>query len=210
MQCGVFCVFAVCPSRKYDIVFALDSSTSIDVDNWDLTIKFVASLINQSSLVIGPDHSRVGLVRFTETAENTFYLDSFATKQEVIANILNTSLKYGDTNIAAAIRLMRTEQFVASRGDRQDAPNVAIIISDGYSNHEESRIEHERNESRKAGIHIYALGIGNKVLVTNLKLMSSPSNDQTKNYWTTADYESLSELTMSMGILLDCTVYPGK
>ena len=40
----------------------------------------------------------------------------------------------GQTDTSSAIRLMMTTMFTQSNGDRPNAPNVAIIITDGNSN----------------------------------------------------------------------------
>lgn len=42
----------------------------------------------------------------------------------------------GETNIADVLRKMRTQLFVAERGDRDDVPNIAILVTDGRANRE--------------------------------------------------------------------------
>ena len=46
----------------------------------------------------------------------------------------------GTTHIGSAIERMRTEMFVSSRGDRDDAQNIAVIITDGESTNQVSCI----------------------------------------------------------------------
>lgn len=41
---------------------------------------------------------------------------------------------YGSTNTADALREMGNNMFTAANGDRSDAPNIAILLTDGVSN----------------------------------------------------------------------------
>lgn len=48
--------------------------------------------------------------------------------------MLDLRYQGGRTNTGAAIKYMRNTMFTSGNGDRPDAPNVAIVITDGGSN----------------------------------------------------------------------------
>ena len=51
-----------------------------------------------------------------------------------VLNALNLRYLGGTTNTASAIRLARISMFTADHGDRVDAVNVIILLTDGNSN----------------------------------------------------------------------------
>ena len=67
---------------------------------------------------------QVGMVVYSRTATNRFYLNSYSTSSSIIAQVRGTSYIGTTTNTSGAIRLMKNEQFVSSRGDRSDYQNV--------------------------------------------------------------------------------------
>ena len=67
--------------------------------------------------------------------------------------------RFGSTNTADAIELMRTELYTADNGDRYGVPNVAIIVTDGVSNINSRLTIPEARQARAEGIHIYTVGI---------------------------------------------------
>jgi len=60
---------------------------------------------------------------------------------------------------------MRTACFNPAHGDRSDAPNVAILITDGIPTREVNMLEGEVNIVKSLGIHIIGVGVTNKVRV---------------------------------------------
>ncbi len=55
----------------------------------------------------------------------------FRNKRDILTRIDKLPFLDQTTNTPAAIRFMRDVMFTRQRGDRSDAPNVAIIITDG-------------------------------------------------------------------------------
>lgn len=64
-------------------------------------------------------------------------------------------------------------------GDRDDAENVAMVITDGVSNINSRRTIPEAEDSRDIGIHIYAIGIGLTDTRELEGIASEPSSDNT-------------------------------
>merc|ERR1712012_319529 len=126
-----------CETTVSDIVFILDSSGSIrdanpsdgSYDNWDLALTFISNFVNEFNL--GPSATQFGLVTFSYVATNIFYLNSYDDKNQLQSAILNTPYVGSYTNTSGGIRTATYEQFISSRGDRGNANNIAIIITDG-------------------------------------------------------------------------------
>ena len=153
-------------SEAADIVFILDDSGSIAddsdtlVDNWELMLRFVADVVERH--MIGSDDTRVGLLVFADHATNMFFLESYNTVDETVRAILATPYEGRSSNTAEGIRTAIIDQFVSSRGDRPDVPNIAVIVTDGLSN--DPLETHEASlEAKSAGITIFSLGVGSSV-----------------------------------------------
>ncbi len=121
----------MCPLQA-DIVFLIDSSGSLEPNRGDfqLELNFIREVINGFGEV-GDNGIRVGLVLFGTTAESYFYLGQSTSKQTVLNAVSNLIYMGGQTNIAEAFQVARDEQFTSWNGDRPDAPNVIIIVTDG-------------------------------------------------------------------------------
>ena len=121
-----------------DITVLVDHSGSIcnnewptrcDPDNWNITVKFLRTLIR--GLDVGLDRTRVAVISFSNKAMLDFDLDDHHTREATEAAV--GRIKYGDgeTNTTGALRLMRTRVFTPRGGDRRAQRNIAILVTDG-------------------------------------------------------------------------------
>lgn len=62
--------------------------------------------------------------------------------------IQNIKYIYGSTNTADALQVMREDMFIRSRGDRSDAPNICVLLTDGISNINSRRTIPEAEQTR--------------------------------------------------------------
>ena len=62
---------------------------------------------------------------------------------------------YGSTNTADSLKTMREQIFNPARGDRPDAPNIAIILTDGVSNINPRRTIPEAETARDQVVTLY-------------------------------------------------------
>ena len=121
---------------EVDLVFLLDSSGSINktasasgrYENWDLSLNFLKGIVDRVDV---GGRWRIGLVLFGNQARNHFFLNSFNNSADIKDAILRTPFLDQFTNTSGAIRTARTQQFVRARGDRPNAPNVILILTDG-------------------------------------------------------------------------------
>ena len=120
-------------SPEADLVLVVDSSGSIEFNergDYELEKDFVINVINALGN-LGPRGIQIGMVLFSDTAQNIFYLNTHTDKNQMINAVRNIPYLQQRTDIALAFRTLRDEQFVRNRGDRPEAPNIAIIITDG-------------------------------------------------------------------------------
>lgn len=81
---------------------------------------------------LGPRGIQIALVLFSTNAQVIFRLNQFTTdKAPMIAQVQAVPYLAQQTDIAAAFRLIQSDVFVQANGDRPEAPNVIIIITDG-------------------------------------------------------------------------------
>ena len=93
-------------------------------------------------------------------------------------------LRVWDMIISTPIRfiadLPRVIVYLCHRnGDRDDAANIAIVITDGVSNINARRTIPEAESARDIGIHIYSVGIGLTDTRELYGIASAPAEDNT-------------------------------
>ena len=67
---------------------------------------------------------------------------------------------------------MRTVQFTPERGDRPDAPNVAVVITDATSNKDQNLTIPEALAAQAAGVAMFTIGFTNEMKVTKFSQRS--------------------------------------
>ena len=155
----------------------LDASGSIGSANFQLMRTFVANVV--TNLKIGPDDSRVGVVRYSSSASVQFSLNTHMTSTSLLQAIATIPYSGGGTNTAAAI-LTCIQLFSTSYGARpvsSGIPRIAIVVTDGRSYSRAAtiaaaQIAHSRN------ILSYAVGIGGNVDMTELAAIASDPDSQ--------------------------------
>ncbi|KAK3799727.1 hypothetical protein RRG08_017428 [Elysia crispata] len=146
-----------CTDVKIDLVMALDASSSLGQTNFSRTLDFAKDFLYMANIDGG--HTRVGVVVFGSIHSVEFHLNTFSTKADVYNAIDGSYYLHTKTNIGAALKAARTEMFTAANGDRPDAQNVCLLVTDGVSNYNSVDTIPEAESARAAGIRIYAIAI---------------------------------------------------
>ena len=71
---------------KLDVVLAIDASGSIRHERFSEVLEYLESVSREFE--IAPDRTRVGVLRYSDTAEVVFNLNSYAKKQVICVNQL--------------------------------------------------------------------------------------------------------------------------
>ena len=143
-------------------------------------LTFVSNAIDV--LVIGQNASRVGVISFSQNARTIFHLNTYYNKAALKNAVLNIPFDGGLTGIAGAFRLALSE-FDEAYGDRPDAQNIAILITDGSSNIELQRTFPDAQSAKNNGIEVLCIGVTNNISLPTLQQISSLPQQLGKTYW---------------------------
>lgn len=142
---------------------------------------------------IDSGNTRLAIVTYSTVVNVEFDLNTYATKDALIAAINNIEYIRGDTNTADAIKTIRTRIFSSFYGDREGTPNVAIIVTDGVSNINHYKTIPEAKLARQAGIEIFAIGVG----VSKTEELDAIAGRSQNRY----DIEKFDELELKLDVV---------
>lgn len=178
-----------CLNPKYDVAIVADMSESVDNANSVGILKeFISVLIQKSSVDSGD--IRIALSMFTHIVYNDFYLNTYTNRSDMIHHITAIGRRQGATSTGLAIQNLRNNVFVSSKGDRDDAPNVAVVITDGKSDNTSLTLS-QSLLAKSEGIHMIVVAIG---LTDQTEINDIASDPFEENVFTVDDFDQLSSL----------------
>nr|XP_035948438.1 collagen alpha-6(VI) chain isoform X4 [Halichoerus grypus] len=157
-------VFGICSPREeckrievLDVVFVIDSSGSIDHDEYNIMKDFMVDLVKKAD--VGKNQVRFGALKYADDPEVLFYLGDLGTKWEVISVLQKDQPMGGNTYTAEALGFS-DHMFTEARGSRlhKGVPQVLIVITDGES-HDADKLNATAKALRDKGILVLAVGI---------------------------------------------------
>nr|XP_033785925.1 collagen alpha-6(VI) chain isoform X2 [Geotrypetes seraphini]XP_033785926.1 collagen alpha-6(VI) chain isoform X2 [Geotrypetes seraphini] len=170
---------AVCSSASVaDIVFLIDESSSIGVNNFQLTRIFLHKVI--SALDIGKRKVRVGLVLYSDESRLEFALNAFYEKYEILDYITKLPYRGGRANTGAAINFLRQKVFTRKRGSRarNGVQQIAVVLTNGQSMDDFAL---PAAKLRRAGVEVFAVGFQNATKNELKMIASHPSRKHVSN-----------------------------
>ncbi|XP_058642202.1 collagen alpha-3(VI) chain-like isoform X7 [Onychostoma macrolepis] len=120
-------------AAQRDIVFILDGSDDTR-DAFKQMCQFVQSVVDK--LNIGPSRDRVSVVQYSREPQVHFYLNTHATKQDILNSIESLKHQGGSPlNTGRALDYTKKNIFIASSGSRilEGAPQVLVLVTGGRS-----------------------------------------------------------------------------
>jgi hypothetical protein len=133
---------------------------------------FVESFILSGRLTIGLDDIRVGAVRFASTSTPMLYLEDTTTAAELAEHFTSAEYTPGaGTRIGEGIRVARQQVGSWSKGDRPEAQDIFIVLTDGYG--DVSNAIRQANAAKSEGTYMITLGIGDDINEDFLRELSS-------------------------------------
>ncbi|XP_012587529.1 PREDICTED: collagen alpha-4(VI) chain-like [Condylura cristata] len=165
-----------------DIVFLVDSSTSIGPQNFQKVKNFLHSVV--LGLDISSDHVRVGLVQYNHNVYPAFHLNQYSQKNMVLEQIQNLSYRTGSTNTGNALEFIRTHYLTEAAGSRAKdrIPQIVILVTDGESNDE---VQEAADRLKEDGVFVYVVGVNVQDVQELQKIASEPFEKflfNTKNF----------------------------
>ncbi|CAH1791714.1 unnamed protein product [Owenia fusiformis] len=179
-----------CGGKPADIVFTLDSSSSIWGPDYRKQIEFVQDMAG--SFQIGPDMTRIGVSQFSDRVHLLFRLKDYKNVDDVQTALYYTRRRYGGTNTAAALRHMGNRMFSNSYGGRGgDVPRIAVVITDGISSDRKKTVL-EAKQLHQKGVTVFAIGVGANINKKELEAIASDPDEQ--YVYTVDNYDALDTI----------------
>ncbi|KAK3092700.1 hypothetical protein FSP39_006142 [Pinctada imbricata] len=182
-----------CGDDPADIVFILDSSSSVKTKNFRKMLNFVKSLVDE--FVIGSTNTKVAVLTFNSRVYNQFHLNKYTTKAMIQSAIDGIMFRRGLTYTYKAIKFAREESFQIVNGAREKSIKVAIIVTDGKSQRASETVI-EAKKLRRENITIFSIGIGNKIKIAELKSMAS--DPDSSHVFTVDSFDGLKTIKDSL------------
>ncbi|CAG5118377.1 unnamed protein product, partial [Candidula unifasciata] len=204
LSCGLATVTSqgVACQGQADILFILDSSSSISRASYNTMINFVINVTR--NFYIGPNTVQFAAVVFGSAPYLQFnfniFTDHLALEQALhrMAYLAQTS----DTD--KALQLAREHIFTLAHGSRPYVPKIAVTITDGPSTNP-LRTAAEAKKLKDAGIQMIAIDVGT-LLNQELQALASTSND----VFTVADFDQLYSIQSSITSRTCAKINPSK
>ena len=193
----VFCFVSVveyyCGNKPADVAFILDSSNSIWGPDFEKQITFVKEVVGMFQ--IGADKTRVGVTTYSHDVFTEIRLNEHFDKESLQDAVSRVRKRRGfRTRTGLALTHMRKRLFTEEYGARDGVVKVGIVMTDGRSRFI-MRTMWEASKARRAGIQLFAIGIGSAVNRRELRGISSrPTNEYTFQVDSFAALESIKNI----------------
>ncbi|KAK2493250.1 hypothetical protein MC885_017703 [Smutsia gigantea] len=147
------CTEKGCEDLKADVMFLVDSSRSIGLENYEKMKTFMKNLL--AKIQIGPDKTQVGVIQFSDYNKEEFQLNKYFTQKEISDAIDRMSLIDGNTLTGSALTFA-DEYFTHSKGARNGVKKFLILITDGEA---QDSVRGPARALRDKEVIIFAVGI---------------------------------------------------
>lgn len=142
------------PNCKVDLSFLIDGSVSIGKRRFRIQKQFLADVAQ--ALDIGPAGPLMGVVQYGDNPAIQFNLKTHMNSQDVKAAIEKITQRGGLSNVGRAISSVTKNFFSKANGNRGSAPNVAVVMVDGWPT---DKVEEASRVARESGINIFFITI---------------------------------------------------
>ncbi|KAI9520282.1 hypothetical protein NQZ68_020182 [Dissostichus eleginoides] len=153
-----------CKGKQADLIFLLDQSSSINLEDYDMMKNFTASIVN--SFIVSKERVRIGLAQFSKEPRDEFDLNRYFKKEDLIGHIQTMESTGGDTYLGKALDHI-SNYFDDSRG----VPKNLVLISDGGSHDD---VEDAADYLRIHNISVFAIGVGDIHDLELLQITGTP------------------------------------
>ena len=127
------------------------------------------------SYAIGPLNVQMGAITYSTHAHEYIKLKDNLNQQSLINAINRLPYQSGTTHTAEALLGALNSSFTPKHGDRDSVTDIMIVITDGQSQNPRATAA-AANKVHQAGVKVFAIGIGNHVMQTELNNIASDTN----------------------------------
>ena len=135
---SIYFTFVVVPPKckdlKLDLAIVLEASKELGLQHFFDAATFIDNLLHLFD--ISPDGTHVHIVLYSRIAYSIISFDQlFYQSSDAVAAILNylivTPFLISGKRLDMALEYVNDNVFTAERGDRPDAENIAVFVTDG-------------------------------------------------------------------------------
>ncbi|XP_019405279.1 PREDICTED: vitrin isoform X6 [Crocodylus porosus] len=142
------------PNCKVDLSFLIDGSWSIGKRRFQIQKQFLSDV--SQALDIGIAGPLMGIIQYGDDPSTEFNLKTYANSRDLRNAIEKISQKGGLSNVGRALSFVNKNFFSDANGNRGGAPNVAIVMVDGWPT---DKVEEASRLARESGINIFFVTI---------------------------------------------------
>ncbi|NWU30956.1 VITRN protein, partial [Dyaphorophyia castanea] len=135
---------------KVDLSFLMDGSWSIGKRRFQLQKRFLGNVAQ--ALSIGSAGPLMGIVQYGDDPSTEFNLKTYANSKDLRNAIEKIQQKGGLSNVGKALSFVNKNFFLDANGNRGGAPNVVVVMVDGWPT---DRVEEASRLARESGINIF-------------------------------------------------------
>uniref|UniRef100_A0A8C1SMZ7 Cochlin n=1 Tax=Cyprinus carpio TaxID=7962 RepID=A0A8C1SMZ7_CYPCA len=139
---------------KVDIAFLMDGSWSIGKRRFKIQKDF---LVDVSQVInVGVAGPMMGIIQYGDDPVTEFSLKQFSSSKDLKPAISKIVQKGGLSNVGKALSYINKNFFSDANGNRGGAPNVAVVLVDGWPT---DKVEEASRLARESGINIFFVTI---------------------------------------------------
>ncbi|XP_070832692.1 collagen alpha-3(VI) chain-like, partial [Chaetodon trifascialis] len=188
------------PSYAKDIVFLLDGSDGTR-NGFPAMREFVERVVEK--LNVGQNNDRVSVVQYSRDPEVDFYLNTHATKEDIVNSVRGLRHRGGrPLNTGAALQYVRDNVFTNSSGSRrlQGVPQMLILLNGGRSF---DNVDSPATALKQQGIFVIGIGTRNSDRSELQKISYEPSYALSVSDFT--DLPTVQEQSFVEAVVIDAT-----
>lgn len=142
------------PNCKVDLSFLIDGSSGIGKRRFRIQKQFLTDVAQ--ALDIGPAGPLMGVVQYGDNPATQFNLKTHMNSWDLKTAIEKITQRGGLSNVGRAISSVTKNFFSKANGNRGTAPNVAVVMVDGWPT---DKVEEASRLARESGINIFFITI---------------------------------------------------
>ncbi|XP_061602127.1 vitrin isoform X5 [Cololabis saira] len=142
------------PNCKVDLAFLMDGSWSIGKRRFKIQKDFLAEVAQVINVgIAGP---MMGIIQYGDDPVTEISLRTCSNSREVKSAVDKIVQKGGQSNVGKALSYINKQYFSDGNGNRGAAPNVAVVLVDGWPT---DKVEEASRLARESGINIFFVTI---------------------------------------------------
>ncbi|XP_062864893.1 vitrin [Trichomycterus rosablanca] len=142
------------PNCKVDIAFLMDGSWSIGKRRFKIQKDFLSEV--SQVINVGANGPMMGIIQYGDEPVTEFGLRQFSSSKDLKPAIDKITQKGGLSNVGKALSYINKQYFSDANGNRGSAPNVAVVLVDGWPT---DKVEEASRQARESGINIFFVTI---------------------------------------------------